>query len=492
LTDIYLLNGRPGMGPDSEPRDELTTTPAARNALYRNNGDWTFSDVTQQAGVGDTGHGLGVTVGDYNEDGHPDLYVNNFGPNVFYENNGDGTFRDVTLQMRVDCGNEVGAGTCFLDMDADGDLDLYVAHYIAFSYARHRIRAAQAYPYPPGPKDYHPVADSLFRNNGDGSFTDVSHASGIAAVAGPSMGMICVDYDADGDTDVFVCNDGAANFLFQNDGRGNFTEKGLLVGTAFNLHGDENGSMGVDSGDFDGDGNLDLFMTDYTAEMPVLYRGVAGGYFEDATNVAGAGTAIYPHTNWGTGFVDFDNDADCDLFIACGHFLSKIPEIDRRTSYRVKNCLMMNTATRRFVDVSDRCGNGLAVVESSRGAGFADLDNDGLQDVVILNANARPTILRNATQTNHHWLQIRLLGEQANRQAVGSRVHVVAGDRRQVAEVHSGRSYQSHYGTRLHFGLAGHNHVDRIEVHWHGGDVEVFEDVTADQLVLLQQGRGSP
>ncbi len=480
LIDIYFLNGAPSRG-------KVLPTPP-RNALYRNNGDWTFTDVTHLAGVGDPGHGLGVTAGDYDNDGDPDLYVNNFGPNVLYRNEGDGTFTVVTESAGVACGDQVGAGTCFLDMDGDADLDLYVAHYVDFDFERHDLRAAASFPYPPGPKDYPPVPDSLFRNNGDGTFTDVSGPSGIGALAGPSMGMICLDYDEDGDTDVFVCNDGTANFLFQNDGHGRFEEQGLLTGLAYNLRGQANGSMGADSGDYDNDGLLDLFMTDYTSESPVLYHNLPGGFFEDVTNAAGAGAAVSPHTNWGNGLVDFDNDGDRDLFIACGHFLSNIPEIDQRTGYRVLNCLLMNTGNRRFVDVSRKCGDGLAVVESSRGAAFDDLDNDGDIDAVVLNANARPTILHNESPAENHWLELRLIGIRGSRDAVGSRVRVVAGDRAQIAEVHSGRGYQSHYGTRLHFGLGKQDRVTQIEVRWLGGEVEIFRDLPADRLLILTEG----
>lgn len=480
--DIYLLNGAPRQG--------TVTGELPRNALYRNNGDGTYKDVTAQAGVGDTGHGLGVTVGDYDNDGDADLYVNNYGPNVLYRNNGDGTFRDVTPQAGVGCGDKVGAGACFLDIDSDGDLDLYVAHYVDFSFARHEARSTRSFPYPPGPKDYPPVPDTLFRNNGDGTFDDVSVAAGITSVAGPGMGTICLNYDQDQDTDIFVCNDGAANFLFRNDGTGRFEEVALLAGVAYDGRGEANGSMGVDCGDFDTDGRLDLFMTDYTSEMPVLYRNLGRGLFEDAANSARAGAAVFPHTNWGTGLIDFDNDGDRDLFVANGHFLRNIKDINDSTSYRVRNCLLMNTNDSRFVDVSNRCGDGLAVVESSRGVAFDDLDNDGDVDAVVLNANAAPTILENRSATENRWLQIRLRGSKNNRDGVGSRVQVVAGDLVQIAEVHSGRGYQSHFGTRLHFGLATQPRVDRVEVFWLGGGVEVFRDVPLNQLIVLTEGAG--
>jgi hypothetical protein len=480
LIDIYFLNGAPLKG--------TVVDMAPRNALYRNNGDWTFTDVTERAGVGDLGYGLGVTAGDYDNDGDQDLYVNNFGPNVLYRNNGDGTFGDVTRQAGVSCGDKVGAGACFLDADGDGDLDLYAANYVDFTYDTHIIRTIGPHRFHPGPRDYPPVPDNLFRNNGDGTFTDVSGPSGIGSVAGTGMGMICVDFDEDGDTDVFVCNDHAANFLFQNDGSGRFQEVGLVAGVAYDGYGNENGSMGVDCGDFNNDGRLDLFMTNYSSEMPVLYRNSGDGFFEDSTHAAKVGSGAFPHVTWGTGLVDFDNDGDHDIFIACGHFMDNIRFIDDRTTVRVRNILLMNMENGRFVDVTDECGNGLAPIEASKGAGFDDLDNDGDIDVVVLNANSGPTVLRNESKTDRHWIQIRLQGVKSNRDGVGARVRVVAGDLVQVAEVHSGRSYQSHYGTRLHFGLGKHSHVDRIEVRWIGGTVDVFSGLAVDRLVVLTEG----
>ena len=438
--------------------------------------------------MGDRGYGLGVTVGDYDHDGFPDLYLSNFGPNVLYRNNGDGTFSDATQLAGVDRGEKVGAGTCFLDMDADGDLDLYAANYVDFHYDNHVIRMIGPHQFHPGPNDYRGVPDNLFRNDGDGTFTDVSDASGIAAVAGPGMGMVCLDFDDDGDTDVFVGNDAAANFLFQNDGRGKFDEVGLLAGVAYDGLGNANSSMGTDCGDYDNDGQPDMFMTDYSNEPPVLYRNLGQGLFDDVTNLTGAGRSAFPHVTWGNGLVDLDNDGDRDLFIACGHLLDNIHFIDDRTSFKVRNILLMNQQARSFTDVSDRCGSGLEPVESSRGAGFDDLDNDGDVDVVVLNANAAPTIIRNETATGNSWLQLQLRGVHSNRDGVGARVRVVAGDLVQVAEVHSGRSYQSHFGSQLHFGLGTRSRVDRVEVRWIGGDEEVWTNVAANQSVVVRQG----
>lgn len=463
--DIYFLNGSPLRG------TRVQTTP--RNALYRNNGDWTFTDVTEATGTGDPGYGLGVVIADWDNDGYPDMYLNNFGPNVLLHNNGDGTFSDVTVEAGIPRTEKVGAGACFLDMDADGDLDLYSANYVDFNFDNHIVRMIGSHQFHPGPKDYRPVPDELYENQGDGTFRDISTISGVTSVAGTGMGTVCLDYDEDGDTDIFVCNDAAPNFLFRNDGHGRFADVALVTGVAYDLQGKENSSMGADCGDYDNDGHLDLFMTDYSDESPVLYRNLGIGFFEDATNAARTGGAAFPHVNWGTGFVDFDNDGDRDLFIACGHFMDNIRYIDDRTSCEVPNILLMNTGHGRFVNVSDRCGDGLAVVASSRSAGFDDLDNDGDVDVVVLNSGDRPTILRNDTTTQRNWAEIDLIGVTANRGAVGARVSLSAEGRTQVAEVHSGRGYQSHFGSRLHFGLGAAKQVDRIKIQWPGGSSEV-------------------
>jgi hypothetical protein len=464
-----------------------------RHSLYRNNGDGTFTDVTEAAGIDELGYGLGVTVGDFDDDGKPDLYLNNFGPSVLYRNNGDGTFSDVTRAAGVARGNKVGAGACFLDIEGDGDLDLYAAHYVDFNYANHVVRMIGPHPFHAGPKDYRPVPDQLFRNNGDGTFTDISGPAGIGSVTAPGMGTVCLDYDEDGDTDIFVCNDGAANFLFQNDGTGRFHEVGVLAGVAYDLTGKANANMGVDVADYDNDGRLDLFVTNFSDEIPVLYRNLGGGFFEDVSSRSRAGSSALPHVTWGTGFVDFDHDGDRDLFIACGHFMDNIRFISDRTACDVPNILMMNTGDGRFEDVSLRAGSGLAVVASSRGAGFDDLDNDGDIDAVVLNANALPTLMRNESGENGEngaWLQVRLRGVASNRDGVGARVRVVAGDLVQVAEVHSGRGYQSHYGTSLHFGLGKCESIDRIEVRWPHGAVETFPGGPTRRQLRLTQGTG--
>jgi hypothetical protein len=483
--DLYFLNGAPLRG--------TKVAAAPGNALYRNDGGWKFTDVTEAAGVGDTGYGLGVAVGDYDNDGHLDVYLNNFGPNVLYRNNGNGTFTDVTARAGVSNGSKVGAGTCFLDADKDGDLDLYVSNYLEFSYEKHVSCTTNGVPVYANPRYYPPLPDTFFRNNGDGTFTDVSLESGVGLHAGWGMGIVSGDYDNDGDTDVFIGNDVGENFLFQNDGRGKFEEVGLLTGAGYDLHGDEQGSMGVDCGDYDNDGWLDFFVTSYQSQLATLYRNMGDGMFQDVTLLTGAGAGTLPNVTWGNGIVDLDNDGDRDIFIACGHLQDNVELYDDTSTYREPNILLENTGDGKFVDVSSSSGDGLLVNLSSRGAGFEDLDNDGDLDVVILNSREHPTLLKNDTSSENHWIQVRLEGVKTNRDGVGARVKVVAGDLTTIDEVHSGRGYQSHYGMRLHFGLGKRARIDRIEVRWIGGGVDIVEDVAADQIVTIREGgkRGS-
>ena len=478
--DIYFLNGAPLPGTKV---DEPPT-----NALYRNDGRWRFTDVSHEAGVADIGYGLGVAVGDYDNDGDQDLYLNNFGPNVMYRNNGDGTFTDATQPTGTQNGNRVGAGACFLDIDKDGDLDLYVANYLEFSFEGHVPVTIHGVPVYPGPNRYPPLPDTLYRNDGDGTFTDVSVESGVAAHAGWGMGIVCSDYDNDGDPDIFVGNDVAENFFFENDGTGKFEEVGLVVGASYDLRGNPQGSMGVDCGDYNNDGRLDFYQTSYQGQHAVLYENVGGSLLEDVTLVTGAGAGTVPYVTWGNGLVDFDSDGDRDIFVACGHLYDTVDRLDDTTSYLARNILLMNTGDGRFVNVSRQSGDGLAVKLSSRGAAFDDLDGDGDVDAVILNSRREPTILRNDSDSDNHWVQIRLRGVKSNRDGVGARVTVVAGDLTQVDEVHSGRGYQSHYGTRLHFGLGDHDRIDRIEVRWLGGGVDVLADPATDRALTIVEG----
>ncbi len=478
--DVYFLNGAP-MG-------ESQSGALPRNALYRNDGRWKFTDVTQQAGVGDTGHGLGVCAGDYDNDGDPDLYLNNFGANVLYRNNADGTFTDVTQIAGVQNGERVGAGVTFLDIDADGDLDLYVGNYLQFSFALHVPRTKMGFPIYGSPIDYDADSDTLYRNNGDGTFTDVSGPSGIAAHVGTTMGLVSADYDADGDTDILIANDGLPNFLFQNDGTGKFTEVGLLSGFAYDATGRMHASMAVECGDFNNDGGLDFHVTSFQHEQATLYANLGSGLLEDVTNRVGAGSGTRSPVTWGNGFADFDRDGDRDLFVACGHMYDQIAKFDQTTAYEVPNLLLENLGTGRFRNVSDSCGDGLDARRSSRGIGLDDLDNDGDVDVVILNSRREPMLLKNESRSGH-WIQLQLQGVLTNRDGVGARVEVIAGDLELVDEVHSGRGYQSHHGTRLYFGLGSRTRVDRVRVKWLGGAIDEWKNLPVDRRFRLVEKR---
>ncbi len=481
--DILFLNGAPLPGSPA-------TTPPPRNALYRNDGGWKFTDVTQAAGLVDAGHHLGVCVGDYNNDGYPDIYLNNFGPNILYRNNGDGTFADVTREAGVAVGNHVGAGACFLDMDGDGDLDLFVANYVGFNFQNHQISHMSGFPAYVGPLQYPPTANVLFRNNGDGTFTDVSVASGVAALLGSGMGLIAADLDNDGDTDIIVGNDLRPNFVLQNDGAGKFKEVAAFLGLAYDSFGNVQGSMGVECADWNNDGWLDVYITPYQRQLATLYQSRLGVYFDDVARQTGAAAGTYPHVKWGVGMVDFDNDGHRDLFIACGHLIDNVEQFDSTTSYHARNIVLRNTGQGKFVNVSDQCGDGLLPKLSSRGAAFDDLDNDGDLDVVILNSRREPTILRNDSSRTNHWIQIQLRGTKSNRDGVGARVTVTAGDLNQIDEVHSGRSYQSDFGKRLHFGLGQRRAVEQVRVNWMGGATDIVRNVGVDRLITIVEGRG--
>lgn len=473
--DIYFVNGA-----SIEPNAPKQPT----NRLYRNLGNWKFEDVTLQAGVGGRECGMGAVVADYDNDGDPDLFVTNYGDNVFYENNGDGTFDETTVQRGLSSGVRFGAGAAFFDMDGDGNLDLYTASYVDFRLQDHRTRTIAGHQFPSGPNDYPPAPDFLYRNLGQGGFKDVSEKSGIAQPVAPGMGVLAADFDGDLDTDILVANDQSPNTLFLNDGKGRFQESGFLAGLAVDIAGRANGNMGLDYADLDGDGMFDVLTTTFQEEMPVLYRAAAEGIFEDATNLARIDRALNNHVNWGCGAVDFDNDADNDIFLACGHFLENLRFIDDRTTVNTPNFLLANDGHGRFVNVSGSAGNGLKLQLSSRGAAFDDLDNDGDVDVVILNANGPPSLLRNDLLTPNRSLQITLIGTQCSRDAVGAVARLTAGGSTQVAVQLAGRGYESGYARRLHFGTRQATQ-GMLEVQWPSGDRERFK-ISAPHAWIIQ------
>jgi hypothetical protein len=487
LIDIYFPNGAPLPG--------TVVQEQPRHALYRNLGDWRFADVTEAAGVVCHAFGMGAVAADYDQDGFTDLYVSNFGRKVLFRNNGDGTFTDVSSTAGVTDGEMLGAGVCFLDADRDGQLDLFVANYVKFSFDENIVLDRNGYAEYAGPRAYLPEKLTLYRNRGDGTFVDYNAESGIDRYPGKGMGVVCADYDQDGDTDIFVLNDVFENFLLQNDGACRFTEVALLSGFKYSGEGMPLGSMGVDCGDYDNDGWLDFYQTSYQRESPVLRRNLGNGLLEDVTIRTRAGSGTLGNVKWGCGFVDFDNDRNRDLFVAMGHLHDTIEYWDPPTTREACNVLLRNTGSGRFEDVSARSGDGLQVKLSSRGAAFDDLDNDGDVDVVILNSRARATVLRNMLQENrssHHWLQVRLRGTRTNRDGVGAQVWVRAGEHPLVAEVHAGRGYQSHFGSRLHFGLGDASQVEHVEVRWLGGSAERFSIANVDRCITLFEGPGQP
>ena len=482
LLDIYFLNG--ASLPDLKPSAELS------NRFFRNRDGRIFDDCTVAAGLTELSYGLGVTAGDYDNDGFQDLYISNFGPNRLLHNNGDGTFRDITDESGVGDGDKFGAGATFLDIDRDGDLEIFVGNYVSFDFERHYLLAPKAFPYSPGPRDYPALADTLFLNNGDGTFCDISHSSGIDSVAGPSMGVVSADFDGDNDVDIFVACDGEANLLYINDGSGKFSEEGILAGLALDSRGNANGSMGVDVADINGDGLLDLLVTNYSDQLLELFLNQSpGGVFEESSRQTQIGTEALPHVNWGVGLVDFDCDGDKDAFICNGHLLENAKEVESRTDFGVRNTVMENLANKTFRSVSDRAGPALLQARSSRGAAFDDFNLDGLVDVVILNSDSFAQVLQNTTGGKNNWLVIELVGTSDNRDAIGAKVWLYTGNHVQFAEKVNGRGYQSHYGAALHFGLGQSMRVDQIEIQWpgHSNKQVIFRADVNQRLKIVQQ-----
>lgn len=481
LIDILFLNGAPL--PDASSKAAKTG-----NALYKNDGGWKFTDVTADSGLNDHAYHLGVCIGDYDNDGHPDIFLSNFGPDILYHNNGDGTFTNVTEKAGVSNGQHVGAGASFLDIDHDGDLDLFVSNYCDFTIEKHKNRLINGHPAYAGPAIYGPTSDTLFRNNGNGTFTDISEASGIASKQGTGMGIVCADYDQDGDTDIIVGNDAMANFVWQNDGKGQFKEVGLLTGLAYDRNGIGLGTMGVDCADLDNDGLLDFYMTSYEQQWATFYHNDTSGFFTDVTHTTRAGAGTYNEVTWGLGMPDLNHDGFRDLFIACGHLQDNIHLWNDSTTFEAQNRVIMNLGNGKFRDVTLEAGSGLTPKLSSRGAAFDDLDNDGDIDAVILNSRQKPTLLRNDQASDQHWIQIKLKGTKTNKDGIGAKVKLIAGDKMFTDEVHSGRGYQSHYGSRLHFGLGNLTKIDKVKVHWPGGEIETFQNIQIDQITNLTEG----
>ncbi|MCA9131113.1 MAG: CRTAC1 family protein [Planctomycetales bacterium] len=467
--DIYFLNGAL-IDPDAAAKP----TPD-NDALYRNGGDFQFSDATNSAVLTNTAMGLGIACADYDNDGFVDIYVNNYGPNLLYHNNGDGTFSDQTLAAGVGNGVLVGGGVSFFDKEMDGDLDLYVANYIQFDPATHRPHVHKGLPAYPSPLSSKPEPDTLYENNGDGTFTDCSVVSGVRAVAGRGMGLVTFDYDGDHDIDILVANDTQENFVFENDGNGIFSEVGLLAGLAYDFRGKPQASMGIELLDFNGDGLQDLCLTSFSEEFVTLYENLGGGLFNDVTLRSGSAEATFPHVTWGVVAFDADNDTNMDLLIAAGDLDDRRGErggSSTSTQFRVSNLLLQGNGKGKFVDQGMSWGTAAAVTESTRGAVANDLNGDGRVDAVLLNSRARPTILKNESP-GRAWIEIDLVGISCSRSALGAEITVQQHDISQTQHVVSGHSYQSDSSARVHFGLTNELDPVHVIVRWPGGDIPI-------------------
>jgi hypothetical protein len=482
--DIYLVN--------SLTMDLLKSGAKTESELYRNNGDGTFSNVTKKAGVGDVGWGMGVCAGDYNNDGWDDLFVTCLGPDHLFKNNGDGTFTDVTKAAGVS-DPRWSTGAAFLDYDNDGHLDLFVSNYVDFDLnslpSNERPCLYRGIEVQCGPRGLHGAGDTLYHNNGNGTFTDVSVKAGVSDPDGYyGMGVVASDFDSDGFVDIFVANDATPNFLYRNKGDGTFKDNGFLSGAAVNANGGEQACMGVTIGDYDRDGRFDIFATNFAQEYNVLYRGQDPNLFSDVSN--SSGFPNQPYVSWGTKFFDYDNDGWLDLLVVNGHVYPQVDKARLDAGYRQRKLLYKNNRKGAFSEVAAESGDPLMEKRVSRGAAFGDIDNDGDVDLVVNDLDGPPSLLRNDGGNRNNSVLIKTVGQKSNRNGVGARVKVVSGDLTQIDEVRSGASYISHNEFRLHFGLENRTKIDRIEVRWPGGAVDKIEGAAVNRILVIKEGRG--
>lgn len=463
--------------------------------LYRNMGNGTFTDVTAQSGMNKKGWGMGVCVADYDNDGRQDVYITAYGPNVLYRSNGDGTFTDVTEKAGVG-DPRWSTGCAFGDYDRDGYVDLYVANYVVFDEKKSpkrgssNCRVRRGINLVCGPTGMPGVPDTLYRNNGDGTFTDVTQKAGIQDPGKYGFGVLFSDLDNDGWPDIYVAHDLNPNFFFRNNRDGTFSEIGLRAGVALSGDGRPQGSMGVDIGDYNNDGHFDIFVTNFSHDYNTLYQNNKDGTFTDVSLSSGLGQRFQPYVGWGTAFVDLDNDGLLDVFIANGHVLPQADSLGLGEKYHQPKQVFKNLGNGRFREVTREIGGGLLLERSSRGAAFGDYDNDGDLDILVVNLNGRPTLLRNEGGNRNHWITLKLVGTKSNRDAIGARVTAKIGGGMQAAEVRSGGSYISHNDMRVHFGLGDATRIDALEVRWPSGLIESFKDLTADRFYVITEGRG--
>ena len=477
LLDVFMVNGGRITDPMKLPEDFDRHDPKYWNRLFRQNKDGTYTDVTEQAGLanaGDGNYGMGVAVGDYDNDGYPDIYVTNYGKNTLYHNNGDGTFTDVTAKAGVAAGGwSVSAG--FFDYDNDGKLDLFVTRYMLWDSKHSKICGAEWRTYCP-PEEFPVTTNILYHNNGDGTFTDVSRKSGVAASKGRALGVAFADYDGDGFPDVFVSNDGMRQFLFHHNGNGTFTDNALEAGAALSQDGRRMSGMGVVFQDYDNDGRPDIIVTELPREIFSLYHNDGNGSFSYRSLETGLGVLSSGSSGWGVGFEDFDNDGWKDLFVAQSHVLDNVEQIDPSLHYKQLPLLAMNH-NGRFESIDP----GTSVPAANRGAAFGDLNNDGWQDVVVSVLGGAPEVFVNRGGAAH-WLTITLRGTKSNRDGYGARVRVNGQSRYASAA----GSYLCSNDKRLHFGL-GSAPSARVEVLWPSGIHQVLNDVHADQFLEVRE-----
>jgi hypothetical protein len=485
--DIFIAGGRRLDG----------TPPGSGNRLYRNNRDGTFTDVTAKAGLGDPGWANGVCVGDYNNDGFEDLFLTYYGHNRLYRNNGDGTFADVTAKAGLlHEGDRFGAGCTFVDYNKDGHLDLFVSNYVEFNEAtapKPNVQVAtcsyQGVAVYCGPRGLPAPAHALYRNNGDGTFTDVSKASGIASVK-TSYGLtaVALDIDEDGWPDILVAADSTPSLLFMNNHDGTFREEALQRGLAVSADGQEMAGMGIAPGDYDLDGHIDIFRTHYQLQASGLYHATGKGEFDDVSFAAGIG-GERRYVSWGAGMVDLDNDGWPDIFYVTGNVYPELERVFAKFPSRSQAILFRNLGNGKFVELGEEAGPAMAARHVSRGCAFGDFDNDGDMDMLVMNQNEPPSLVRNDAPAGNHWLKVRLEGTKSNRSAIGARVLVHYGGKVQAQEVMSQSSYLSANDPRLHFGMGAATTAD-VEIYWPSGLADSLKSVPANQLLTLREGNG--
>jgi len=484
--DIFLANGTTLEG--------FPTGEAPISHLYRNRGDGTFEDVTAKAGVGVSGWGQGAAAADYDNDGDSDLFVTFYGQNRLFRNNGDGTFSDVTARAGLGSPRtRWGAGAAFLDYDRDGKLDLFVANYIDLDLAKaptpdSGLCRYKGIPVACGPPGLPGGANLLYRNNGDGTFSDVSERSGILSTSGTyGLGVSTFDFDGDGWTDVYVANDSNPSALYRNNHDGTFRDVGVRAGCAYSQDGKPQAGMGVGIGDYDRNGTFDIVKTNFAGDTTTLYANLGDGFCEDRTFASGMGLNTR-WLGWGAGFVDLDNDGWLDIFLANGHVYPEVNQLKTEAAYQQRKVVYRNLGNGRFTDVTERLGPPASTPAAARGAAFGDLDNDGDVDIVVNNVHASPDVFRTESRTDHHWLTVQLTGTTSNRSAIGARVRVIAGDLTLVDEVRGGGSYFSQNDLRVHFGLGGYAGIVRVEVRWPNGNEEQWDGVATNRIVSLSEG----